>query len=87
MSKLPRPLRDYVLARPVEAEKKTASGIIIPDSATEKSEDAVVKAVGKDVKEVKVNDVISYKAYSTIEKKVGNDKYILVREEDIAAVN
>lgn len=87
MSKLPKPLRDYVLASPIVAEAKTAGGIILPDSAKEKSEDAVVKAVGKDVKEVKVGDTISYKSYSTIEKKVGSDTYILVREEDIAAVN
>jgi chaperonin GroES len=83
---LPKPLRDYVLAQPAEAQTKTKSGIILPDSAAEKSEEAVVKAIGKDVKEVKVGDHITYKSYSTTEKKVGNDKYILVKEEDIVAV-
>ncbi len=87
MSKLPKPLRDYVLALPTKPETKTASGLYLPQNAQEKSEEATVKAIGKDVKEVNVGDTISYKSYSTIEKKIGNDAYILVREEDIAAIN
>ena len=85
--KLPKPLRDYVLAQPTEVQIKTKSGIILPDNAAEKSEEAVVKAIGKDVKEVKIGDQIIYKSYSTTEKKIDNNKYILVKEEDIMAVN
>ncbi len=83
---LPKPLRDFVLAQPGEAQIKTKSGIFLPDSATEKSETAVVKAVGKDVKDLKVGNQIVYKSYSTTEIKQGRDKYILVKEEDIVAV-
>jgi chaperonin GroES len=80
-----QPLRDYILARPVKAETKTASGLYIPENSAEKSNDAVVKAIGKDVKDIKVNDVITYKSYSTIELKAGADELILVKEEDVAA--
>lgn len=83
---LPKPLRDYVLAQQIEPEAKTKSGIILPDSATEKSETAVVKAVGTEVKDLKVGNQIVYKSYSTTEIKQGGDKYILVKEEDVVAV-
>lgn len=84
---LPKPLRDYILAKIVVTETKTKSGIILPESATEKSEDAVVKAVGRDVKDVKVGDTITYKTYNAVDKEAGNEKYVLVKEEDVAGVS
>ena len=80
-----QPLADYVVAQAEEAEKKTASGLYIPNSAQEKPKVAKVVAVGKDAKQVKVGDRIIYKAYSTTEVKVGSDEYILVKEEDVLA--
>jgi chaperonin GroES len=46
---------------------------------------AKVLAVGKEVKQVKVGDRIVYKSYSTTDVKMGNDEYILVKEEDVLA--
>jgi chaperonin GroES len=80
-----QPLPQYVVARLVDPETRTASGLYIPEKAAEKSSKAVVKAVGKDVKLVKVNDVIVYKNYSGTEFKTGPDEYIIIKEEDILA--
>jgi chaperonin GroES len=80
-----QPLADYVVAQAEEAEKKTASGLYLPDKAAEKPKTAKVVAVGKEAKQVKVGDRIVYKSYSTTEVKVGADEYILVKEEDILA--
>jgi chaperonin GroES len=79
------PIADYVLAQQEEAETKTASGIFLPSQSLEKPKIAVVLAIGKDVKNVKVGSRIIYKTYSTNEIRVGNDDYILVKEEDIIA--
>lgn len=81
-----KPLRDYVLARVVEPKTKTAGGLYIPENANQKSETAVVEAVGKNVQDVKVKDEITYKSYGTTEFEEGKTKYILVKEEDIIAI-
>lgn len=89
-----KPLADYVVAQAEEAAGKTASGLYLPENAKEKPKTAKVVAVGpgrtgKDGKripvEVKVGDRIVYKSYSTTEVKVGQDEYMLVKEEDILA--
>jgi chaperonin GroES len=80
-----QPLGDYVVAQGEEAETKTASGLYLPEKAAEKPKVAKVLAAGKDVKQVKAGDRIVYKSYSTTEVKVGNEEYILVKEEDILA--
>jgi chaperonin GroES len=80
-----QPLADYVVAQAEEAEKKTASGLYLPDKAAEKPKTAKVVAVGKTATQVKVGDRIVYKSYSTTEVKVGTEEYILVKEEDILA--
>ncbi len=80
-----QPLADYVVAVAEEANTKTASGIYLPQNATEKPKTAKVLAVGDKVKLVKINDRIVYKGYSTTEVKVGTTEYILVKEEDILA--
>lgn len=80
------PLADYVVAVGQEAETKTASGLFLPDSATEKPKTAKIVAIGKDIKNVAVGDSIIYKSYSTTEVKVGSEDYILVKEEDILAI-
>jgi len=80
-----QPLADYVVSQAEEAKSKTASGLYLPNNAQEKPKTAKVLAIGKDVKHVKVGDKILYKSYSTTEVKVGNEDYILVKEEDILA--
>lgn len=80
-----QPLGDYIVAVSEEAETKTASGLYLPDKAQEKPKIAKVVAVGKNVKQLKVSDRIVYKSYSTNEVKVGNQEYLLVKEEDVLA--
>lgn len=80
-----KPLADYVVAQSEEPETKTASGLYLPGNAQEKPKVAKVLACGKDVKQVKTGDKIIYKSYSTTDVKVGNEDYILVKEEDILA--
>ncbi len=88
------PLSDYVVAQAEVASNKTASGLYLPDNATEKPKTAKVVAVGPgkvgDDNErvpmtVKVGDRIVYKSYSTTDVKVGDQDYILVREDDVLA--
>jgi chaperonin GroES len=79
------PLGDNIVAQNEEAASKTASGLYLPDSATEKPKTAKVVAVGKLVKELKIGDRIVYKGYSTTDVKVGKDEYIIVKEEDVLA--
>jgi chaperonin GroES len=80
-----QPLADYVVAKAEEGESKTASGLYLPETAKEKPKVAKVLAVGKNVKDVKVNDRIIYKSYSTTDVKLGKDEYIIIKEEDILA--
>lgn len=80
-----QPLADYVVAQAEAAETKTASGLYLPEKATEKPKVAKVAAVGKDVKQIKVGDRILYKSYSTTDVKVESEEYILVKEEDVLA--
>lgn len=80
-----KPLGDRVVAVHEEAKTQTASGIYLPDNAKEKPVVAEVKAVGGDVKNVKVGDRIVYKEYSTTDLKIDGTEYLVVREEDILA--
>jgi chaperonin GroES len=79
------PLADRVVAVREEAKTQTASGIYLPDSSKEKPVVAEVKAVGSDVKNVKVGDKIVYKEYSTTDLKINDVQYLIVKEEDILA--
>ena len=79
------PLADYVVVHAEEAEKKTASGILLTDNSAERPTTAVVLAVGKDVKSVKVKDRVIYGGYSNTEVKIGGKDYLLIKEENIYA--
>ncbi len=90
-----QPLADYVVAQAEVAATKTASGLYIPGNATEKPKTAVVVAVGpgkvgddneRIPMELKVGDRIVYKGYSTTDVKVGDEDFIIVREEDVLAI-
>lgn len=80
------PLADYVVTKAEVAQSKTASGLYLPEGATDKPKTAIVVAIGPDVKQVKPKDRVVYKSYSTTEVKVDKEEYILVKEEDILAV-
>lgn len=80
-----KPLADRVVAVREVAKTQTASGIYLPDNAKEKPVVAEVKAVGPDVKGIKVGDKIIYKEYSTTELTIDNVEYLIVKEEDVLA--
>ncbi|WP_141732451.1 co-chaperone GroES [Oligoflexus tunisiensis] len=90
-----RPLQDRVLVKRVEAEEKTASGIIIPDNAKEKPLEAEVIAVGNGRRlengevvkpEWKVGDRVLISKYSGSEVKVNGVEHLILREDDIMGV-
>jgi chaperonin GroES len=90
-----RPLHDRVVVKRMEEERKTAAGIVIPDTATEKPIRGQVVAVGKgkilengQVRplDVKVNDKVLFGKYSGTEIKVDGEEVLVMREEDIMAV-
>jgi chaperonin GroES len=85
-----KPLQDRVLILPAEAEEKTASGIIIPDTAKEKPMRGTVVAAGPGKKDeptmVKVGDAVLYGKYSGTELQVDGKDYLMMRESDIFAV-
>jgi chaperonin GroES len=85
-----KPLADRVLVEPAQAETKTASGIIIPDTAKEKPQRGKVVAVGEGKKDepmtVKVNDMVLYGKYSGTEITVDGQEYLIMRESDIYAI-
>jgi chaperonin GroES len=80
-------LAGKILVKPMEAEEKTQSGIIIPDSAKEKPQQGTVVLVGTDKKdepmEVKVGDLVSYGKYSGIELHIDGEDYLLMSQSDV----
>jgi len=97
-----KPLFDYVLIKPIEAETKTPSGIVLPDTAKEKPQIGEVMAVGPGSKDskcccddkecsggemvVKVGDKVLYKKWGGNEVKVGMEEWLLIEQKDIMAV-
>lgn len=79
------PMADNVVAQLEEASNQTASGLYLPDNATEKPKTAKVVAVGKRVTDIKVGDRIIYKSYSSTDIKVDGQEYLIVKAEDILA--
>lgn len=85
-----KPLADRVLVLPAQAEEKTASGIIIPDTAKEKPQRGKVVAVGNGTKDetmiVKTNDTVLYGKYAGTELELDGEKYLIMRQSDILAI-
>jgi chaperonin GroES len=90
-----RPLHDRVIVKRLEEERKTASGIVIPDTAAEKPDSGEIIAVGtgkilEDGKvrplEVKKGDKVLFGKYSGQTVKIDNVEYLVMREEDLMGV-
>ena len=90
-----RPLHDRVLVRRVEAEEKTAGGIIIPDSAKEKPAEGEIVAVGSGSKaedgaitplDVKAGDRVLFGKWSGTEVKIDGEDLLIMKESDILGI-
>jgi chaperonin GroES len=85
-----KPLADRVIVEAAAAEEKTASGIIIPDTAKEKPQKGKVIAVGNGKKDepltVKVGDTVLYGKYAGTEINVEGKEFLIMRESDIFAI-
>ena len=90
-----RPLHDRVIVKRLEEERKTASGIVIPDAAAEKPDQGEILAVGKgkilesgDVRkmDVKVGDRVLFGKYAGQTVKIDGEELLVMREEDIMGV-
>ena len=90
-----RPLHDRVVVKRIEEERKTAGGIVIPDSAAEKPDQGEVIAVGngkilEDGKvrplDVKIGDRILFGKYSGSTVKMEGEEYLVMREDDIMGI-
>lgn len=90
-----RPLYDRILVKRVDAEQKSAGGLIIPDSAKEKPQEALVVAVGAGralddgqlrPMTVKAGDRVLFGKYTGDEVKLDGEEHIILREEDVLAV-
>ncbi len=81
-----KPLGKRVLVKRTEAEEKTASGIILVDSAKEKPNTAVVEAIGTDVTELKVGDTIVFEQFRGTEFSLEGEDYLVLEIENIIGV-
>jgi chaperonin GroES len=90
-----RPLHDRVLVRRVEAEEKTAGGIIIPETAKEKPQEGEVVAIGTGTRsetgvitplDVKAGDKILFGKWSGTEVKVDGEELLIMKESDILGI-
>ncbi len=90
-----RPLGEKVLVRRLEAEAKTAGGIVLPDTAREKPRRGTVEAVGegklsdkgdRTPLQVKKGDEVLFTSYGGTEIKIGGTEYLILEESDILAV-
>jgi chaperonin GroES len=88
------PLDDRIVVEPLEAETKTAGGILIPDTAKEKPQKGKVVAVGpgkllddgkRATPAVKKGDIVLYAKYGGNDVKVGEKEYLIMRESDVLA--
>ena len=85
MSSPIKPMSHFVVAVKEKKPSKTASGILLPESAQEKSEAAKVIAVGSDVKDVKNDQKVVYKNYAATTIKLDKEEYLIIKDEDILA--
>ena len=89
-----KPLEDRIVVQANAAEQKTASGLVIPDTAQEKPQEGTVVAVGpgrfddgvRTPMDVKVGDVVLYSKYGGTEVKYNNEQYLVLSARDVLAI-
>lgn len=90
-----KPIGEKVLVKRLEAEEKTAGGIVLPDTAKEKPKEGKIIALGdgklldngtRSKFQVKKGDRVVFSSYAGTEVKIGNEEYLLMSEDDILAV-
>ena len=90
-----RPLGDKVIIKRVDAEQKTAGGIVLPDTAKEKPKRGVVLAIGtgkllddgtRSPMQVRKDDQVIFTSYAGTEIKVGAEEYVILRQDDVLAI-
>ncbi len=90
-----KPLGDRVVVKVMEAEEKTSSGIVLPDTAKEKPQQGEVKAVGsgkmldngsKVEPEIKVGDKVLFSKFAGTDVKVEGEDYLILRQDDVLAI-
>ncbi|MHB8278656.1 MAG: co-chaperone GroES [Candidatus Humimicrobiaceae bacterium] len=90
-----RPLGDRVLVKPKASEEKTASGIVLPDTAKEKPQEGEVISVGPGARDdegkriamdLKAGDKVLYSKYSGTEVKINGKEHLILRESDVLAI-
>ena len=89
-----KPLEDWIVVKPLEAEQTTASGLVIPDTAKEKPQEGEVLAVGPGRFEdgnrvpldVKVGDKVIYSKYGGTEVKLAGDELLILSARDVLAI-
>jgi chaperonin GroES len=97
MAKEPKitPLGDRILAQRLDAEETTAGGIVLPDAAKEKPQQAKVIAVGEGAKtsdgdlipmQVKKGDIVVFTSYGGTDVQIGEEEYLILRESDVLGI-
>lgn len=82
-----KPLKERVVVKYSNEEvEKTAGGLYVPDVAKEKPQKGTVVAVGSEVKELKVDDVVLFEKYSGAKIKLNDIEYLIIKEEDILGI-
>lgn len=90
-----KPLGDRLIVEPIEREEMTASGIVLPETAKEKPMQGKVLAVGPGARkddgsrvamDVSEGDTVLYAKYAGTEVKLGDDKYLILKETDVLAI-
>jgi chaperonin GroES len=83
-----KPLADRVMVKLEKTESKTAGGIIIPDTAQEKTQAGIVVAVGDDTEVIKVKpgQKVMYDKYAGTQIKIDNEEHLILKMQDIIAV-
>ena len=84
-----KPLSDRVIVKPLEMDKKTAGGLLLPDTK-EKPQEGIVINIGNGKKDepmtVKIGDHVLFSKYGGTEYKVDNETYLIMRESDVYAI-
>jgi chaperonin GroES len=90
-----KPLGDRLIVEPIQQEEMTASGIVLPETAKEKPMQGKVLAAGPGARkedgsripmDVSEGDTVLYAKYAGTEVKIGNDKYLILKETDVLAI-